>query len=284
MSHWLVPVSHQYGTRRSTSGDLFCTQITPEFAHYQRHSTLESVTNLHSNSPKPQDIQKKPQLSSLHIISTSTNQHYIYHIYTNSYTTNPHGYIYHPTIWLNFMMTDQFPFQYRYISSTPSLSNCFYLLFVTLLIFTFYMGTARNSNLLYSHIVKSWMVLPNKYSYSYFYSWIIQCHIFMNCSWNIHAHLKKTYAWIFHKRADWWLIHEHYLLEWFMNSSSHTDIAFTWIVHEQFMWIWYLCGMNYSWTFPVNSAYELITNCPGLFNVHGHSLSSFMNCLWNIYE
>ena len=23
MSHWLVPVSHQYGTRRSTSGDIF---------------------------------------------------------------------------------------------------------------------------------------------------------------------------------------------------------------------------------------------------------------------
>ena len=58
MSHWLVSISHQYGTRRSTSGDLFCTQITPEFAHYQRHLTLESVTNIHSNSPKPQDIKK----------------------------------------------------------------------------------------------------------------------------------------------------------------------------------------------------------------------------------
>ena len=36
----------------------FCTQITSKFAHYQRHSTLESVTNIHSNSPKFQDIQK----------------------------------------------------------------------------------------------------------------------------------------------------------------------------------------------------------------------------------
>ena len=56
MSHWLVPVSHQYGTRRSTSPRSH--QITPKFAHYQRHSTLESVTNIHSNSPKPQDIKK----------------------------------------------------------------------------------------------------------------------------------------------------------------------------------------------------------------------------------
>ena len=28
-------------------------------------------------------------------------------------------------------------------------------------------------------------------------SWIIQCHIFMNCSWKIHSHLKKTYALIY---------------------------------------------------------------------------------------
>ena len=29
MSHWLVPVSHQYGTRRSTSGDLFVPTSHP---------------------------------------------------------------------------------------------------------------------------------------------------------------------------------------------------------------------------------------------------------------
>ena len=36
----------------------FCTQISSKFAHYQRHSTLESVANTNSNSLKPQDIQK----------------------------------------------------------------------------------------------------------------------------------------------------------------------------------------------------------------------------------
>ena len=51
------------------------------------------------------------------------------------------------------------------ISSTPSPPNCFYFLFVTLLIFTFVMGTTKNSNLLYSHIVKIW-----KYKYTYSYS------------------------------------------------------------------------------------------------------------------
>ena len=77
-----------------------------------------------------------------------------------------------------------------------------------------------------------------------------------------------------------WLFYEHYLLEWFMKSSSHTDFTFTWIVHEQFMWVWYLCGMNYSWTILVNGAHELIMNCPGpwalLWTVQKRK---FMNCL-----
>ena len=102
------------------------------------------------------------------MISTSTNQHYISHTQTFTqqicmvaYTKNfiRSSCINHPTIWLNSLMTDQFPCQYRDISSTPSLLNCFYLLFVSLLIFTYFMGTMKNSNLLYSHIVKSWMIL-----------------------------------------------------------------------------------------------------------------------------
>ena len=34
----------------------------------------------------------------MHIISTSTNQHYISHTQALIYTTYPHGYIYHPTL------------------------------------------------------------------------------------------------------------------------------------------------------------------------------------------
>ena len=51
MSHWLVPVSHQYGTRRSTSGNLFVPRSHP-------NSQTTKGTRLHSNSPKPQDIKK----------------------------------------------------------------------------------------------------------------------------------------------------------------------------------------------------------------------------------
>ena len=61
------------------------------------------------------------------------------------------------------------------ISSTPSPPNCFYFLFVTLLIFTFVMGTTKNSNLFFSHIVKIWKY---KYTYSYFLSRAIVSVIF----------------------------------------------------------------------------------------------------------
>ena len=82
MSHWLVPVSHQYGTRRSTSRYLFVPRSHPNSLtslpkaldsgiSYQHPFEL-SQTSRHS---------KKPQLSSLHIISTSTNQHYTSHIH-----------------------------------------------------------------------------------------------------------------------------------------------------------------------------------------------------------
>ena len=105
---------------------------------------------------------------------------------------------------------------------------------------------------------------------------------------NIHEHSDETffkkYLWTLNGQGISWLIHEHYLLEWFMNSSSHTYITLTWIVHEQFMWMWYLCGMSYSWTIPVNGAHELINNCPGPFNVHGHSLNSSWALLWAAYE
>ena len=96
--------------------------------------------------------------------------------------------------------------------------------------------------------------------------------------------LCKKYPSTSNGQGTSWLIHEHYLLEWFMNSSSHTDIAFTWIVHEQVMWMWYLCGMNYSWTIPVNGSYELIMNCPGPFDVHGHSLNISWALMWTVHE
>ena len=74
MSHWLVTVSHQYGTRRSTSGDPDHTQIRSlpkalDSGISYQHPFELSQTSRHS---------KKPHLSSLHIISTSTNQHYNY--------------------------------------------------------------------------------------------------------------------------------------------------------------------------------------------------------------
>ena len=92
----------------------------------------------------------------------------IYHIYIDIYIytrTSPHGYILHPTTWLNFIMTDQLKLiicQCRDISSTPNLVFIYLLLFSNIL----FIWTPRNTEV-YSHIVKSWMVLPNKYSYSF---------------------------------------------------------------------------------------------------------------------
>ena len=46
MSHWMVPVSHQHGTRGST----LCTKITPEFTHHNRDSTqLQTSICTHPN-------------------------------------------------------------------------------------------------------------------------------------------------------------------------------------------------------------------------------------------
>ena len=86
MSHWWVPVLHQkaYGTRRSTSGDLFVPRSHPNSLTNkgtrlwnQLPASIQTLPNLKTS--------KKPQLSSLHIISTSnvTNQHYISHIHTH---------------------------------------------------------------------------------------------------------------------------------------------------------------------------------------------------------
>ena len=81
MSHWLIPVSHQYGTRRSTSGDLFvprshANSLTTKSTRLwnQLRTSIRTLPNLKT--------LKKPQFSSLHKISTLTNQHYISHIYT----------------------------------------------------------------------------------------------------------------------------------------------------------------------------------------------------------
>ena len=36
-----------------------CTQITPEVTRHHRHSTLESVANIHSHTPQPQAIKER---------------------------------------------------------------------------------------------------------------------------------------------------------------------------------------------------------------------------------
>ena len=50
-------------------------------------------------------------------------------------------------------MTDQFPCQYRDINSTPSLPNSFYLLFVTLLIFTCFLCAQQKTAIYYIAIL-----------------------------------------------------------------------------------------------------------------------------------
>ena len=102
MSHWLVPVSHQYGTRRSTSRDLF-------------------VPRSHPNSLTTKGTRLWNQLLK------STYQHYI--------ISHIHKHLHNISAWLHIPSHHQFPCQYRDISSTPSLPNCFYLLFVTIYFF-----------------------------------------------------------------------------------------------------------------------------------------------------
>ena len=88
MSHWLVPVLHQYGTRRSTSGDLFVPRSNP-------NSLTAKGTRLWNQLPtsiRPQDIQKSHSfLHCTYFQHLLTNT--IYHIYTNIYKTHPHGHI-----------------------------------------------------------------------------------------------------------------------------------------------------------------------------------------------
>ena len=69
-----------------------------------------------------------------------------------------------------------------------------------------------------------------------------------------------------------------------MNISSHNDATFTWIFHEQLKGIWYICGMNYSWTILANGAHEIIMNCPWPFNVHGYFLNSSWALLWTVHK
>ena len=65
----------------------------------------------------------------------------------------------------------------------------------------------------------------------------------MDCSRNVREHQMA--------QDSLWLIHEHHLLEWLMNSSCHKDTTFTWTAYELFMWMWSLCGLNYSWTIQI---------------------------------
>ena len=112
------------------------------------------------------------------------------------------------------------------------------------------------------------------------YTWTV----FMNISWTVHKRAHELF-----KECPWtlngsWLIHEHHLLEWFMNSSCHKDTTFTWTAHELFMWMWCLCDLNYSWTIPANSVHKLIMNCLGPFNVHGYFLNSSWSLLWTVID
>ena len=80
MSHWLVPVSHLYGTRRSTTGDLFVPRSHP-------NSLTTKGTRLWNQLPA--SIRTLPNLKTfkkataffIALNSTSTNQHYISHIH-----------------------------------------------------------------------------------------------------------------------------------------------------------------------------------------------------------
>ena len=94
MSHWLVHVSHQYGARGSTSADLFVTRSHPNSLTTKDTWLWNKLPTSIRTFPNLKTF-KKPQLSSWHIILTSTNIPHIYTIY------HIHKHLHNKSSWLH---------------------------------------------------------------------------------------------------------------------------------------------------------------------------------------